>query len=178
MEMNKILYIIRSLPGAGGSTTAKILAHGIPSAILSLDDYRKDGSGNYKYTPYDPTKENFILNALDQKYDHHLQNGTPLIIIDNVNYRKWHVDHFRIPAEKYGYRVIILEIPHEDPAVLTTRSIHEVPIEKIEKMMIRWDYIGHTVRWKRLVRFVRKSLKYPFHLIFPTWIKDPFPQKG
>lgn len=153
--MNKIVYIIRSLPGSGGSTTARILAHGLPAVILSLDDYRTDEFGNYHY---DPKQREFILNALDQKYDHHLQNGTSLIIIDNVHYSKSDVDHFRIPAEKYGYMVIILEIPHEDPAVLAMRTIHAVPKEKIEKMMIRWDYIGYTVRWKRVMRYLKKCL--------------------
>jgi tRNA uridine 5-carbamoylmethylation protein Kti12 len=174
MEPDKIVYILRSLPGSGGSTTARILAHGLPSTILSLDDYRKDHSGNYHY---DQKQAKSILNVLDQKYDHHLQNGTPLIIIDNVHYSKSDVDHFRIPAEKAGYTVIILEIPHEDPDILAQRTIHGISKERIEKMMLRWDHIGYSMQWRRLLRFVRKRFKYLFHIIFPYWINNPFPKK-
>jgi predicted kinase len=152
----KIVYILRALPGQGKSTLAKLLAKGNNAVIISLDQFHMIG-GVYQYNPDPQVIKGYLLTAVLQ-FIEYLKNGVEIIIIDCVNETQENVDTWRIPALKAGYQVVILEIPHEDPKILAERNTHGVPSERIEKKLLRWDYVGYTMPWKRFWRKIKKMV--------------------
>lgn len=151
------LYIFRALPGSGKSTLAKALALGHDAAILCLDDKRYDQNGNYVYAP---EKEVELESQRYEECTSLMEKGKPMIIIDGVNYRREHVEKYESLGKDFGYVVTIIEIPHQDPKLLVDRNIHSVPITAIQKMIIKWDYLGFTMPWHRLWRKAKKKLKF------------------
>ena len=132
--MEKVVYIMRGIPGSGKSTQARRLA-GATGKIHSTDDYfMEDG----KYV-FDPNKlgRNHQLNFQAFKAD--LQLGVSPVIVDNTNSRKWEYENYAKAAEDAGYRVEVVQVPHIDPALAAQRNTHGVPEESIRRMIARWE---------------------------------------
>lgn len=125
--MNKVLYIIRGLPGAGKSTLGKKIAE----ACFSADDYFTDERGNYNFN-----KER-IGDA--HRYCQGAVNTAMLIqmkeiAVANTFTRKSEMEAYYQLAEKYGYSVV--EITMKSPF----QNIHNVPEEVIKNMKDRFEY--------------------------------------
>jgi predicted kinase len=131
--MNKILYIVRGLPGSGKSTFAKSIV-GDDFLVCEADKYFVDEStGEYKF---DSTKlkeahkycqdlvEKFMVDSMvyGQRY--------PQIAVSNTFTQEWEMETYFELAKKYGYTVFCLVIENRHGG----QNVHGVPAEKITQM--------------------------------------------
>ena len=122
------LYVIRGLPGSGKSSLAKelIIDHG---KVFSADDYF-ERSGQYIFNPaklpeaHDECREN-VRKAMESK--------CPKIAIHNTFSKRWEAEPYFALAKKFGYSVSVIECQSN------FGNIHNVPNDKILKMIERWE---------------------------------------
>lgn len=138
----KILYIVRGLPGSGKSTFAKKLVYS-DFLVCEADKYFIDKeTGEYKF---DGSKikdahkycqdlvETYMKDSLvnDQWYRE--------IAVSNTFTMEWEMTSYFELAKKYGYKVfsIIVENRHNG------ENVHGVPTDKIEQMKDRFEIKLH-----------------------------------
>jgi predicted kinase len=129
------LILLRGIPGSGKSTLGEVILHypGVNSVdVLSADNFFIDDKGNYNF---DPTKLKMAHNDCQQKCVEKMKYGFSKIVVANTFTEKWEMDIYYEIAERYKYRVhsVIVENRHE------SKSIHDVPEEKIEQMKNRFN---------------------------------------
>jgi predicted kinase len=134
----KVLYIVRGLPGSGKSTFAKKLVNS-DFLVCEADKYFIDKeTGEYKF---DGSKikdahkycqdlvETYMKDSMvnDQWYRE--------IAVSNTFTMEWEMDPYFELAKKYGYKVfsIIVENRHNG------KNVHGVPTDKIEQMKDRFE---------------------------------------
>lgn len=137
--MDKILYIVRGLPGSGKSTFAKKLV-GADFLVCEADKYFIDKeTGEYKFDPSQlkaahkacqDTVETYMKDSLvnDQFYRQ--------IAVSNTFTQEWEMKPYFELAEKYGYSVfcVVVENRHQG------QNVHGVPSEKILQMKERFEF--------------------------------------
>jgi predicted kinase len=125
--MEKILIVIRGIPGSGKTT----FAHTIGKAICCADDwYMRDGVYKWDY-------EN-IGNAhawCQRKCKRFMQVGVDKVIVANTNITERSMQPYFDMAEEFGYRVfsIIVENRHGN------KNIHDVPDATLNNMRNKFD---------------------------------------
>lgn len=141
------LIILRSLPGAGKTTTAKLLSDGNPyddTQIHSTDrffmcyniedrdwEYKFDGSKLGEY------HESNLKNTIDS-----MCLGYSQVIVDNTNIRFVDFKSYVLAAIILGYEIELIEPETEwryNVEECYKRNTHEVPLETIQKMRDRWE---------------------------------------
>jgi len=136
--MEKVLYIVRGIPGSGKSTMAKMLV-GEDFLVCEADKYfidKETGEYNFDFTKIkeahkfcQDTVETYMKDSLvnDQFYRE--------IAVSNTFTQEWEMQPYFELAKKYGYKVfsIIVENRHEGI------NEHGVPEEKIEQMKNRFE---------------------------------------
>lgn len=128
------VVILRGIPGSGKSTFAKKIA-GTDGRIHSTDDlFEKNGV--YRFDPRvlrDKHNENYA------RFVRSLNQHIPVVICDNVNCCRWEFERYIEAANFHRYKVEIVQLPHLDPAVAASRTLHAVPEEKIREILERWE---------------------------------------
>lgn len=126
--MEKVLIIVRGLPGSGKTTFAKMLGR----AICCADDYLVTIDGKYEWAGSKLKKAHDWCN---KKCELFMKKGISPIIIANTLPREKDLKEYFNLAELYGYVVftIVMENRHGG------KNIHEVPDENIEKMKKRFN---------------------------------------
>lgn len=126
--MEKVLFIVRGLPGSGKTTLAHIIANGVCSA----DDYFTDSEGNYNF---DPSKLKAAHADCRSRVEQHMSYGEPLVAVANTFTQEWEMEAYFNLAEEYGYMVqsIVVENRHGG------QNIHNVPAEAMNKMRDRFE---------------------------------------
>jgi predicted kinase len=125
--MERTLIILRGLPGAGKSSLAKLF----DAPICCADDYFMN-NGNYEW------KANQIGNAhlwCQKKCKTLMDVNAEKIVIANTTVAARDLRPYTDLAEKYGYRVYSVIVENR----FSTKNIHNVPEETIEKMRNRFD---------------------------------------
>jgi predicted kinase len=134
----KVLYIVRGLPGSGKSTFSKKLVNS-DFLVCEADKYFIDKeTGEYKF---DGSKikdahkycqdlvETYMKDSMvnDQWYRE--------IVVSNTFTMEWEMTHYFELSKKYGYKVftIIVENRHNG------ENVHGVPNDKIEQMKDRFE---------------------------------------
>ena len=130
--MEKILFIVRGLPGSGKSTFAKTLGgkHFETDNFFMVD-------GEYKF---DVTKlkaahewcQNSVNTAMILNITTDL-NST--IVVSNTFTQEWEMKPYFDMAETYGYRVFTLIVENRHGGV----NQHGVPQDKLEIMKNRFE---------------------------------------
>jgi predicted kinase len=126
--MDKILYIVRGIPGSGKSTFAKTLG----GQHYEADMYFVTPSGKYEFNP---TKikdahqwcQSFVKTDMILEY--------PKIVVSNTSTQEWEMKPYFDLAKEFGYTVftIIVENRHGG------KNQHDVPEDKIEQMINRFE---------------------------------------
>ena len=126
--MEKVLYIVRGIPGSGKSTFAKTLG----GQHYETDMYFIDEEGNYKF---DGTKikdahkwcQSFVETDMVLEY--------PKIVVSNTFTQEWEMKPYMDLAKEHGYKVftIVVENRHDG------NNVHNVPEDKIEQMANRFE---------------------------------------
>ena len=126
--MEKILILVRGLPGSGKTTFAQSIAAG---PVLSADDYFMV-NGKYEFNADLLGKAHeTCLN----RTEYQMQRGTNQIFVANTFTTKREMKPYFEIANQYGYAVfsIIVENRHGN------KSVHNVPGETMIKMKDRFD---------------------------------------
>ena len=130
----KYAIIMRGLPGSGKSTLARSFA-GTFGAVHSTDDYFYV-NGRYCF---DPAKLREYHDQNFAAFCQSLAEGIPTVICDNTNIRLEHFARYVEAAAKQGYCVTIATLPHISAERAATRTLHQVPIYVIERMISEWE---------------------------------------
>ena len=134
--MNKVLTLVRGVPGSGKSTFAKFIWN--DHAICEADKFFYDKEGNYNF---DASKlkqaHEWCRNEVETRMKDNGVNPQyyPEIVVSNTFTQEWEMDEYFKLAEKYGYTVftIIIENRHGG------KNIHGVPDDKLEQMKKRFQ---------------------------------------
>jgi len=113
---DKILIIIRGFPGSGKTLLARSIAERFQCRhlVCSEDRYHWTGGdvgmGNFVFRPEISwrTRDWCAREVVES-----LQEGVPLVIVDNINYRIIHYEEHIRTANRLGYTAKILEIIHD-----------------------------------------------------------------
>lgn len=127
--MEKVLYIVRGIPGSGKSTFAIQLT----SNVFEADHYFIDDNGDYKF---DFTKIKDAHADCQSNVESSMASSTPKIAVSNTFTQEWEMQPYFDLAKKYGYTVftIIVENRHGG------KNVHNVPENVIESMKNRFEY--------------------------------------
>jgi predicted kinase len=152
--MKNRVIILRGLPGSGKSTLSnKIIQNKkCDSVICSADHFFYNGKEmtpeNYKY---DQNLVGAAHNYCLDKFLISIENGIPLIIVDNTNTK---ISDFKAYVElaiKNNYLYEIHSIFGITPEKSFERNTHNVPLEVCKKMFNRFNKINHILINKQMI---------------------------
>ena len=136
--MEKVLYIVRGIPGSGKSTFAKMLV-GEDFLVCEADKYfidKETGEYNFDFTKIkeahkfcQDTVESYMKDSLvnDQFYRE--------IAVSNTFTQEWEMRPYFELAKNYGYKVFSVVVENRHGGT----NQHEVPEEVLIKMRERFE---------------------------------------
>lgn len=126
--MNKILFIVRGLPGSGKTT----LSNKICDTVYAADDYFYDKDGNYNF---DVNRLGAAHKWCEYAVKTSMETGIERIAVNNTFTREREMKPYLELANKYGYTTfsLIVENRHGN------NSVHNVPKETLKKMENRFS---------------------------------------
>lgn len=136
-ELEKVLIILRGIPGSGKSYTSQEFSDD-GSNVFSTDDYFMQ-DGNYVFNP---SKLSAAHQWNQKRAIEAMDAGVTPVVIDNTNVQAWEAKGYVQAAVERGYRIEVREpeTPWKfDAEELAKRNQHGVPIEAIKRMLNRWE---------------------------------------
>jgi predicted kinase len=124
----KILYIVRGIPGSGKSTFAKQLT----SNVFEADHYFIDNEGNYNF---DPSKIKDAHKDCQDNVRYAMESSITKIAVSNTSTQDWELQPYYELATKYGYTVFSIVVENRHEGV----NQHGVPEDKLELMRNRFE---------------------------------------
>lgn len=129
---NKILYIVRGIPGSGKTTFAKTLG----GVHFEADKYFMV-DGEYKF---DVTKlknahswcQTQVSNAMLLNYTANINN---VIVVSNTFTQEWEMEPYIEMAKEWGYTVFTIVVENRHGG----KNVHGVPDDKLEIMRNRFE---------------------------------------
>ena len=135
--MNKILTLVRGLPGSGKSTFAKTMWSEL--VVCEADDYFVDkDTGEYKFNARDlPKAHNWSRFRVEtfMKDNQVNEQFYPNIVVSNTFTQEWEMEAYYKLAEQYGYKVFSIIVENRHGGV----NQHGVPADKLEQMKNRFQ---------------------------------------
>ncbi|KAK7133417.1 hypothetical protein R3I94_015331 [Phoxinus phoxinus] len=156
---DRIVVIMRGLPGSGKSHVAKLIRDkevecgGAPPRVLGLDDYFMTEVEKVEKDPdtgkrvknkvleyeYEPEMEDTYRNSMLKTFKKTLDDGFfPFIILDAINDKVKYFDQFWSAAKTKGFEVYLAEI-NTDHQTCTKRNIHGRILKDITKLASGWE---------------------------------------
>ncbi|XP_069807271.1 YLP motif-containing protein 1 isoform X2 [Dendropsophus ebraccatus] len=156
---DRIVVIMRGLPGSGKTHVAKLIRDkevecgGSAPRVLSLDDYfmtevekvEKDPESGKKVIrkvmeyEYEPEMEDSYRSGMLKTFKKTLDDGFfPFIILDSVHDRVRHFEQFWSAAKTKGFEVYLAEIV-ADLQTCAKRNVHGRKLKEINKMADNWE---------------------------------------
>ncbi|KAK2864433.1 hypothetical protein Q7C36_003587 [Tachysurus vachellii] len=155
----RIVVIMRGLPGSGKSHLAKLIRDkevefgGAPPRVLGLDDYfmtevekeEKDPDTGKRIKTkvleyeYEPEMEDTYRNSMLKTFRKTLDDGFfPFIILDAINDKVKYFDQFWSAAKTKGFEVYVAEVS-ADHQICAKRNIHGRKLKDIMKLANSWE---------------------------------------
>jgi predicted kinase len=130
--MEKILFIVRGVPGSGKSTFAKTLVGEKDYCHKEADMYFVDREGNYKFKP---SKIKAAHEWCQEEIEFLMKYEHSRIAVSNTFTQEWEMESYYELAKKYGYTVFSIIVENRHGGV----NEHGVPDEKIDQMKNRFS---------------------------------------
>jgi len=129
--MEKVLYIVRGIPGSGKSTFAKTLVNK-DYCHKEADMFFVDGDGSYNF---EPSKIKDAHKWCQEEMDFLMRLEHSPVVVSNTFTQEWEMGPYFELAKTYGYKVfsIVVENRHEGT------NEHGVPDEVLTKMRERFE---------------------------------------
>lgn len=155
----KTCFLMRGLPGTGKSSVAKSLVGGGGQHVISKvpdpeggtpERYRFilcnhgvvcttdayfyedwEGDSDYNFNPANIGR-NHQLNQNAVSYA--MSQGIPGIVVDNTNTQNWEMEQYVKLAAHYGYKIVVVQVPHVSVDLCEERNTHNVPRNVLENM--------------------------------------------
>jgi predicted kinase len=127
-DMEKVLYVVRGIPGSGKSTFAKTLG----GKHYEADMYFIDGSGNYNF---DQTKIKDAHQWCQGMVKGDMILEYPKIVVSNTFTQEWEMVPYLDMAKENGYLVFTIVVENRHGGV----NQHGVPEDKIQMMKDRFE---------------------------------------
>jgi predicted kinase len=134
--MNKVLTLVRGVPGSGKSTFANFIWNDY--AICEADKFFYDKDGNYNF---DASKLKlahvWCFNQVRTRMEDNKNNPQyyPEIVVSNTFTQEWEMEQYFKLAEEYGYKVFSIIVENRHGGI----NQHGVPAEKLEQMKNRFQ---------------------------------------
>lgn len=134
--MNKMLYLIRGLPGSGKSTFAETLARKFGYDNYEADDYHYKASHNGSEWVYDWKPENVAAahRYCQEMCRRSMEEGDLQVIISNTFTTAKELEPYLAMAVEFGYGVTSLIVENRHGGV----NVHDVPQATLDKMRNRF----------------------------------------
>ena len=133
---DKMLILLRGLPGAGKSTFANHMWS--PYLICEADQYFYDKEGNYNF---DADKLHlahaWCQNKVKTMMQDNLRNPQfyPEIVVSNTSTTEKELEPYLLLAKQYDYNVVSLVVENRHG----NKNVHGVPDETLTKMKNRFN---------------------------------------
>lgn len=125
---DKILYIVRGIPGSGKTT----LANSLGSIVYSADDYFISDSGEYNF---DYSKLGLAHQHCFNRTKGAMKKHFPRIFVANTFTTEKEIQPYIDLAKEMGYTFFSIIVENRN----NTKNIHDVPEEIITKMLDRFN---------------------------------------
>lgn len=126
---DKILYIVRGIPGSGKSTFAKTLGGIHWEADMFFTD---PFTGDYNF---DPSKIKSAHEWCQLNVKENMMESEDKIIVSNTFTQEWEMQPYFDMAKEYGYKVFSVIVENRHDGI----NLHNVPEDKIEIMRDRFE---------------------------------------
>ena len=131
--MEKILYIVRGIPGSGKSTFAKTLG----GVHFEADMFFINKEGEYQFD-FSKLKDahKWCQNSVEE-----VMKGwgnvlpTNKVVVSNTFTQEWEMEPYFELAKKYDYTVFTVVVENRHGG----NNVHNVPEDKIEQMANRFE---------------------------------------
>lgn len=128
--LDKVLIIVRGLPGSGKSSFAEQISQN--DVYIEADQFWFDEEGNYNF---DVSRIGEAHYWCQQHVDEWMCKGFPQITVSNTSTTEKELESYYYLAEKYGYKVYSLIMENRHNGV----NCHNVPDQTLDKMRSRFS---------------------------------------
>ncbi len=157
----KRAIMMRGIPGSGKSSTANWVARQTAGAnaiewledsvryfgltqdkataivaIHSTDQYYIGEDGSYNWNA---SKVSLNHNRNYKAFKDSIEQGIPLVIVDNTNTTKSEYEKYLKFAQTFDYWVSMMVMAHPTVGEAVERNVHNVPADVIKKMLQRFE---------------------------------------
>jgi len=129
--MDKTLYLLRHIPGAGATTLAKRLSVAFCCDYYEADDFFVRG-GEYEFNPA-YLKQAHAECAENVESD--MKEGKENIIVSNTFTTEREMENYFLLAKTYDYNVVSLVVENRHGG----NDVHHVPVEAKKRMCQRFQ---------------------------------------
>ena len=126
--MEKVLYIVRGIPGSGKSTFAKTLG----GQHYEADMYFINENGEYNF---DVTKIKDAHKWCQSFVETNMVLEYPKIVVSNTSTQEWEMEPYFKLAKEYGYKTFSIVVENRHGGT----NEHGVPEDKLEQMCNRFE---------------------------------------
>ncbi|KAK8784526.1 hypothetical protein V5799_009100, partial [Amblyomma americanum] len=157
----RLLLMVRGPPGSGKNIIAAELEELYP-------DSRAYWSDKLFSSPMAPERNSVTIRESHDlclsKIEGFMKNDVPMIINKNTNVMVWEIGKFLVLASRYGYTVILVDMPHHfvlDPKVLTATNNKGLSEQYLSCRVKQWEEVhpfatGWSPRPKDAARLLQR----------------------
>ena len=131
--MDRVLILVRGIPGSGKTTFAEWLVWrigGAQPAQICADRFMVNDDGDYEFNPGLLEVAHKACFAMTEQY---LKEDRSPVVVHNTFTRDWEMDRYRELAECYKAQLFVIEMSQQ------FENVHNVPEEVVNEMKERFE---------------------------------------